>query len=76
MGQKYYIEAMLNGDCLIPQESKSCKTFIVFLITIIKFRLKYPIINAKIRNGYKYCDKCNMAENKPLCNSSRKDVSE
>ena len=72
MGQKYYIEAMLNGDCLMQQESKSCKTFIVFLITIIRFRLKYPIINAKIRNGYKDCNKCNMDENKPLCHLSRK----
>lgn len=72
MGQKYYVEAMLNGHCLTQQKSKSCKTFISFLITIIRFRLKYPIVNAKIRNGYKDCDKCNMSENKPLCHSSRK----
>lgn len=72
MAQKYYVEAILNGDCLMHQESKSCITFIGFLMTIIRFRLKYPIVNAKIRNGYKDCDKCNMGENKPLCDSSRK----
>ena len=72
MGQKYYIEAMLNGDCLIQQESTSRKTFIGFLITIIRFRLNYPIVNARIRNGYKDCDKCNMGENKPFCDSNRK----
>ena len=72
MGYKYYVEAMLNGFCPTSQESKCCKTFTGFLITIIKFRLKYPIINAKIRNGYKDCDKCNLGENKPLCYPSRK----
>ena len=72
MGHKYYVEAILNGFCSMGQESKSCKTFIGFLITIIRFRLRYPIVNAKIRNGYKDCDKCNMGENKPLCYSSRK----
>ena len=72
MGYKYYVEARLNGCCSLPQETKNCKTFIGFLITIIRFRLKYPIVDAKIRNGYKDCNKCNMGENKPLCYSSRK----
>ena len=67
MGYKYYVYAVLSGFCSLPQESKNCKTFIGFLITIIRFRLKYPIVNAEIRNGYKDCDKCNMGENKPLC---------
>ena len=70
MGQKYYVEAKLNGNCLMQQESKSCKTLIGFLMTIIRFRLKYPIVNAKIRNGYNNCDKCNMGENKPFCDPS------
>lgn len=72
MGYNYYIEARLSGHCSISQESKSCKTFIEFLITIIRFKLKYPIVDAKIRNGYKDCDSCNLGENKPLCYSSRK----
>lgn len=72
MGYKYYVEARLSGYCSISQASKRCKTFIGFLIIIIKFRLKYPIVDADIRNGYKDCDKCNLGENKPLCYSSRK----
>ena len=72
MGYKYYVEAVLSGYCSLPQETKICKRFIGFLITIIRFKIKYPIVNAKIRNGYNDCDKCNMGENKPLCNTKAK----
>ena len=72
MGYKYYIEARLNGDCLTAQETATCKSIIGFLLTIIVFKLKYPIVDAKIRNGYRMCDKCNLGENKPLCYESRK----
>lgn len=67
MGQKYYIEAKLSGYCGIAQESKSTKHFVIALITVIKYRLKYPIVNFYIRNGYKDCDKCNEG-GKLLCN--------
>ena len=67
MGYKYCVRAKLNGHCPILQEVKRCKTFIFFLITIIRFRLKYPIVDAEIRNGYKDCNKCNSEEDKPFC---------
>ena len=72
MGDKYYVEAFLSGYCTLPQEFKMCERFIEFLITIIRFRIKYPIVNAEIRNGYEDCNKCNMGENKPLCYLDRK----
>lgn len=73
MGYKYGVEARLSGCCSISQASKRCKTFIGFLITIVIFRLKYPIVDAVIRNGYMDCDKCNLGENKPLCYLIRKE---
>lgn len=71
MGYNYYIEARLSGWCATTQETKECKTFIEFLFYIIRFKIKYPIVDAKIRNGYKDCDNCNLAD-KPLCYKIRK----
>ena len=56
----------------MPQESKSCKTFMGFLFAVVKFRLKYPIVDAEIRNGYKDCESCNLGENHPICYTGRK----
>lgn len=72
MGYKYCVRARLSGCCYIVQKSKRCKTLIGFLITIIMFRLKYPIVDADVRNGYKDCSKCNFGETKPLCYYRRK----
>lgn len=67
MGYKYFVEARLNGFCSVNQANKSCKTLIGFLITLIIYRMKYPIVDAGIRNGYRDCKKCNLGEWKPLC---------
>lgn len=72
MGSKYYVCGRLSGYCSIWQESKTCKTFLGCIVSLIIFRLKYPIVDVQVRNGYKDCDKCNLGENKPLCYSSRK----
>ena len=71
MGRKYYIEAKLSGYCGIAQESKSTQHFIAALITVIKYRLKYPIVNFEIRNGYKNCSSCNEG-GELLCNPELK----
>lgn len=67
MGRKYIVSARLSGICAMDQETAVCKSFIGFIFTVIKFRLKYPIVDAQIRNGYESCEKCNMGENKPFC---------
>ena len=55
---KYFIEGFLNGFCAASQESHYCKTFLEWIILIIQFRRKYPIVNAQIRSDYKTCNRC------------------
>jgi hypothetical protein len=71
MGYKYYIKAYLNGACQLPQEYKNCKSFIVMLINLVIFRLKYPIVDIEIRNGYKNCAKCKNGS--PFCRHEEAD---
>jgi len=71
MGQKYYVEAKLSGSCTTSQAYKSTNHFIVAVFTVIKYRLKYPIVDLAIRNGYEECDKCVWnGTGKLLCNSN------
>lgn len=72
MGQKYYISAKLNGRCNLSQDSKNCKTLIGLILTLIIYRLKYPIIDVSIRNGYDNCNKCK--HEKPLCYHSEDQI--
>ena len=69
MGYKYYVDALLSGKCAFVQESKQCKSLLGFLITIVVFRFKYPIVNAMIRNGYQDCSRCTLTYCKPSCYS-------
>ena len=72
MGCKYYIKARLSGYCSIQQEARQCRTLIGCILTLIRFRIKYPIVDIEIRNGYKSCDKCKLGDNKPRCYHLRK----
>jgi len=58
MGWTYSIHACLNGHCKLNQKQKTTKCFIVALFWLIVFRLKYPIVDFMVRNGYKNCDDC------------------
>jgi len=58
MGNKYQISARLNGYCMFDTDGKSTESFIVAIFYLIKFRIKYPIVDLKIRNGYIKCRDC------------------
>lgn len=58
MGKKYCVTGRLNGYCKMNQACKYYNTLIGWIISIIIFRFKYPIVDATIRNGYSDCEKC------------------
>ena len=60
MGTKYYIFAKLNGYCCegLAQDSKNTNYLIIALFWLIRFRIKYPIVDLQVRNGYSKCDYC------------------
>nr|DAJ50914.1 MAG TPA: hypothetical protein [Caudoviricetes sp.] len=65
MGQKYYIEGLLSGNCRLIQENSSCRSFIKMVVLFAKYIRKYPIVNIRFRNGYCGCATCTHGQ--PLC---------
>ena len=64
---KYYVAGFQSGICATHQEFTYCKTFIGFIIQILIYRMKYPQVNAQVRNGYGSCNECTHKEDNLLC---------
>lgn len=60
MSWKYYIIGKLSGFCEVAQNVRCCNSLIKALFILIYFRLKYPIVDFIIRNGYKTCEYCEL----------------
>ena len=58
MGWKYTIQAKLNGLCKMHQNIKTTNHITIALFWLIAFRIKYPIVDFMVRNGYENCNKC------------------
>lgn len=64
---KYYVVGFMSGVCATHQEYMYCKSFIGWVIQIIKFNRKYPQVTAQIRNGYGSCGDCVWKNDNLLC---------